>query len=427
LLPLMDQGYDLVAGSRVMTSPDQKLKVRAIRKFIGGIFNLLARLLLPTGIKDTQCGFKMMNAEAAETLFYPALVERFGFDLEILYAAKKAGLKVLETPISWQHERGSKVNFFTDPLSMVFDMLRIRWRYRKGYTAVRAETAKLSSFYDHDRSHGAEHSDINAGQYGIKGETIVNPARYRFFYQKLLGTASRLVEEGDSVIDVGCGMGLLGKLTAGRTRLYVGVDISVERARQAMAAVTEDRRFFVVADARRLPFKEGVFSKAVSLEVIEHVPETDRFLKEVNRVLMPGGQFILSTPGSLSYTDNSWRLYHDQHIYEFNRKSVASALVRNDFLLQKVRGAGFKVQVKVPLWLGSDALKFVYSKMTGARLNAGYGHPVSVEFDIVSSRLMQGLYARNKAVWSSAVRALGAVGSAFPGLASSMLFLCRKE
>jgi hypothetical protein len=85
-----------------------------------------------TGLKfkDTQCGFKAFRREAAVPVFALQRVDRFGFDPEVLYIAKKQGNKMLEVPVIWNHCEGgelqSKLNYVRDSINMFADLIRIR-------------------------------------------------------------------------------------------------------------------------------------------------------------------------------------------------------------------------------------------------------------------------------------------------------------
>ncbi len=119
-------GYDIFVGSRVLKEKGQSLNVRWYRKIPGTIFNFLVRILLFKEVQDTQCGFKLFRREVIKPLFSRCHLRGFGFDIEILYLAYKMGYGVKEGPVSWQHVKGSKFNFFTDPLGMFFSILQVK-------------------------------------------------------------------------------------------------------------------------------------------------------------------------------------------------------------------------------------------------------------------------------------------------------------
>jgi len=99
---------------------------------MGRTFNRIVRLMTGLPFRDTQCGFKVMRREAALPLFRAARVERFAYDVEILYLARKAGLRVEEIAVHWRDAPGSKVHPVVDSMAMLKDVTRILWRDRRG-------------------------------------------------------------------------------------------------------------------------------------------------------------------------------------------------------------------------------------------------------------------------------------------------------
>lgn len=105
------------------------------RETAGRLFNLFVRLLAGLPYADTQCGFKLFERQAAQEIFRRQRLDRFGFDVEVLYLAKRLGFRAVEVPVRWRHSEGTKVSMWRDSVSMFFDLLRIRWndllgRYR---------------------------------------------------------------------------------------------------------------------------------------------------------------------------------------------------------------------------------------------------------------------------------------------------------
>ena len=99
---------------------------------MGKIFNRLVRLLAVPGIMDTQCGFKCFKQEVARELFTEQKVNHFGFDVEILYLARKRAYKIAEVPVIWINFLESRVGLVKDSLHMLFDLLRIRLIHGSG-------------------------------------------------------------------------------------------------------------------------------------------------------------------------------------------------------------------------------------------------------------------------------------------------------
>ncbi|MFN0117840.1 MAG: dolichyl-phosphate beta-glucosyltransferase [Elusimicrobiota bacterium] len=107
-----EERFDIVIGSRRMEGADLIQRQPKHREGAGRIFSLLVRFLVLPGFLDTQCGFKMFSAQAAETIFPKQTISGFGFDVEILSIATELGYKISETPVAWENSPLSKVNLF---------------------------------------------------------------------------------------------------------------------------------------------------------------------------------------------------------------------------------------------------------------------------------------------------------------------------
>ena len=99
---------------------------------MGQVFNWFVQRLVIPGIADTQCGFKLFSADAAERIFPRQLIDRFSFDVELLYIARRLGLRVAERPVVWNGDANSRVRPLSDGLRMTWDLLRIRRAARMG-------------------------------------------------------------------------------------------------------------------------------------------------------------------------------------------------------------------------------------------------------------------------------------------------------
>jgi dolichyl-phosphate beta-glucosyltransferase len=131
LLAPLQKDADIAIGSRAIKGAKITEHQPYARQLMGRFFNLMVRTMLIRGLKDTQCGFKGFRKEVARSLFNRQKTKGFSFDVEILYLAQKAGLKIEEIPVSWRNSINTKVNVFRDPLLMFIDLLRIRSLHRK--------------------------------------------------------------------------------------------------------------------------------------------------------------------------------------------------------------------------------------------------------------------------------------------------------
>lgn len=122
----LEDGADIVVGSRLLSSSDFVVNRDLMRTSVGWLFSFLARCLLPLRIRDTQCGFKMLRRDVAQELFSKLVEKRYCFDVDILVRATVNGCKLVEAPIRWEEMPGSKVNILRDGLEMLRSLVRIR-------------------------------------------------------------------------------------------------------------------------------------------------------------------------------------------------------------------------------------------------------------------------------------------------------------
>jgi glycosyltransferase involved in cell wall biosynthesis len=133
-------GADIAIGSRWIRTELQTHRQPLYRQFFGRIYNFALRLILGLNFKDTQCGFKAFRCSAARQIFPLQRIERWGFDPELLFLARRLGLKVVEIPVEWGHSGATRIHPFKDGARMFWDILRIRWQSLSGkYTAPNNE------------------------------------------------------------------------------------------------------------------------------------------------------------------------------------------------------------------------------------------------------------------------------------------------
>lgn len=130
--PLFEDRADVAFGSRALNRKLIGVRQPLLRDFGGRVFNLILRAITGLKFKDTQCGFKAFKRETAQPVFELQSIERFGFDPEVLYIAKKQKLRLIEVPVVWNDSEGSTVNYASDSVTMVMDLVRIRLNDIKG-------------------------------------------------------------------------------------------------------------------------------------------------------------------------------------------------------------------------------------------------------------------------------------------------------
>jgi hypothetical protein len=112
---------DVAIGRR--SAPGSGVDRDSLLRNIGGrTFNRIANTTMRISFGDTQCGFKAFRTPVARLLFHCTVIERFAFDVELLYMARRLGLTVVEVPVRWQRIQGSRIRPIRDPLSMVTDV-----------------------------------------------------------------------------------------------------------------------------------------------------------------------------------------------------------------------------------------------------------------------------------------------------------------
>ena len=127
LFAIIESGQaDIAIGSRYLRSELQTRKQPLYRRLLGRTFNLALRTILGLSYADTQCGFKAFTRKAAISIFPGMKIEGWGFDPEILFLARRYGLRVVEVPVSWAHDHRSKINPVLDGARMFSELMRVR-------------------------------------------------------------------------------------------------------------------------------------------------------------------------------------------------------------------------------------------------------------------------------------------------------------
>jgi len=147
LFQALEAGADIAIGSRWLRAETQTQRQPLHRQLFGRIFNLLLRIVLGLQFKDTQCGFKAFKQTAVQAIFPLQKIERWGFDPEILFLARKLGFQVKEVSVAWAHRDGTSINPLVDGGRMFLEMLHIRWndltgKYGSGRSPMAAPAAK---------------------------------------------------------------------------------------------------------------------------------------------------------------------------------------------------------------------------------------------------------------------------------------------
>jgi dolichyl-phosphate beta-glucosyltransferase len=121
---------DVAIGSRNVAGARVTVPQRLDRRLMGRAFNLLVRVLLLPGLRDTQCGVKLFRREAALAVFQRCRSDGFAFDVEVLALARRLGYRVAEVPVEWRNSPDSRVRPLLDVPRMFLELLTIRRRCR---------------------------------------------------------------------------------------------------------------------------------------------------------------------------------------------------------------------------------------------------------------------------------------------------------
>ncbi len=132
LLNSLARGYEVAIGSRAADRSLIEVHQSPFREFAGIVFNRIVRAVTGVSFADTQCGFKAFLRKPARIVFEQQRIERFGFDPEILFLAKRHGLKAVEIPVRWAHDPDTKVHVLRDSLRMFWEVVSIRWHWLRG-------------------------------------------------------------------------------------------------------------------------------------------------------------------------------------------------------------------------------------------------------------------------------------------------------
>jgi glycosyltransferase involved in cell wall biosynthesis len=149
LLAAIADGADVAIGSRWMDKTRQTIHQPLYRRFFGRCFNWVTRTIMGLPFKDTQCGFKAFKRPAAQIIFRLQRIERWGFDPEILFIARKLGYDIREVPVTWGHDERSRMSYLKDGMKMLEEMAIIRGnsmagRYDEDIAALKDTSAMVT-------------------------------------------------------------------------------------------------------------------------------------------------------------------------------------------------------------------------------------------------------------------------------------------
>lgn len=126
-LNALNKGFDLAVGSRVL--PGSEVRGVPVYRYIAGqIFSWMVQAVLFSGLPDTQCGFKSFKSEAAREIFRRTSIDGFGFDVEMLFVARKLKFRIQPIAVHMiEHRQRSRVRLVNDSLKMFANLFMVRW------------------------------------------------------------------------------------------------------------------------------------------------------------------------------------------------------------------------------------------------------------------------------------------------------------
>ena len=154
LIAAINDGADVAIGSRWLDRGRQTHHQPLYRQFFGRCFNAITRGIMGLPFKDTQCGFKAFKREAAQIIFRLQRIERWGFDPEILFIARKLKYTIKEVPVTWGHDERSRMSYLKDGMKMLEEMVVIRrnslaGRYDEAIAAMKDTSTMVTAPVEH--------------------------------------------------------------------------------------------------------------------------------------------------------------------------------------------------------------------------------------------------------------------------------------
>lgn len=319
----VEKGAQVAVASRGHSTSDIRVHQSSGREAAGKTFNWLVRALGLTDLPDTQCGLKAFDRASALALFGPLSIRRFAFDVEVLARASSLGLRVQVIPTQWAHVEQSRVAPLRDGLRMACDALRVRRATRQ---PAHPPPPVMAS--------GQEPRMVPEA---YEAMARVERDHWWFVAKRLLLRQHLRNRPGHRglVVDVGCGSGgTLDELRELGFRRVIGTDAD-PRALCHAAARASGASHVVGALAERLPLRSCAADVLTSLDVVEHLDDDVRALREYRRVLRPGGELVLTVPAyAWAWSSHDVALGHRRR---YTRGPLEEALVAAGFVDVRTR------------------------------------------------------------------------------------------
>jgi SAM-dependent methyltransferase len=305
-------GADVVYGTRAHAHSSLDKSQPGYRVVTGRAFNLLLRTLGLTEELDTQCGLKGVTAAAADVVIAPLVTERFAFDVEVLARAGRAELRLEGLPVHWSHVEASRVRPIHDGIEMATAAVRIRRHLDEEAKATRTSVDSAGAVMAVD---------------AIDAMALVERDHWWFRAKhRLVLDELRRERTAGVVVDVGAGTGgLLERLHAGGHR---AVGMELDPVALAHARRDHPRLALGRALAEALPVRDGGAAAVTALDVVEHLDDDVLALRELRRVVGPGGLVLVAVPAyQWAWSDHDVRLGHRRR---YSRSQLTAAAEQAD-------------------------------------------------------------------------------------------------
>lgn len=213
----LSEGFDVAIGSiHITDTTDVSEHNGWHRRILGYGANILVQLLAVPGIEDTQRGFKLFSAKAANAIFPRQTIERFGFDIEVLVIARENGFKIKELPVVWDNPADSKVTLwsyiktFQELILIVSNRLLGRYYVGRSNYLVETQSNKVKVFFQKinnyiklgNSSYGEKERPID---FNNKKDFLFLPKVFsakKHFYSETFVLLALLFLAGSSIISV---------------------------------------------------------------------------------------------------------------------------------------------------------------------------------------------------------------------------------
>jgi len=143
LAPFVNKEIPVIIGTRKNGHSTVVVPQPIHRQIAGKIFTYLTQFILQLWITDFTCGFKLFSHDAAQTIFNRSKIERWGYDAEVLFLAKKFGFPIQEKALLWYNDKRTKVSFMRDVIGSLVELVKIRVNDYQGRYTTKADRDNL--------------------------------------------------------------------------------------------------------------------------------------------------------------------------------------------------------------------------------------------------------------------------------------------